>query len=257
MRWFVCAAFASCAFLIPSRANAEDPVPVFQCVLSISPAAGGQLLVLKSFRDNGEVHSMFVSWEDNGTSDLVHIPEPSPQVFVSLRWPGNHRVGHPDEPFEWSQGSITINLLLPHYSKPEEEWRQVIVDRNESTTVLNQGGQKFLFLSPLDAHLVSEPEPNNSPGRFDMALDSFLAWGSGARRVTVYETGLKVGRTGKHSSPLFSTAHRVVSAYDVDIPALAKDVTSIRETVTSWETRIAGAWRQCRHTVDGGHIVVN
>ena len=263
MKSLLCCALCCSATLVASPAAASDPVPVFQCVLDAPlPEGGPRLLILKSFRENGEVNSMHVSWEDNAASGLVRPPNRGDRAFVSLNWPGEHRIAQPDLAFDWSKGSITMNLLLANATEnfrldSGEEWRQVIVDRNQSVATINEAGARFLILSAIDMHLMSDLEPTTSPGRLNMSLDSFLAWGSGVRHVTVYETRVKRRSPAKNSYPTSPAgAHRIIGAYDVDIPALARTAALIRETAERWEGSLSTSWRHCKRTIEGGDIVV-
>jgi hypothetical protein len=257
-----CALCCSTAF-VASAAAASDPVPVFQCVLSAPlPDGGPRLLVLKSFRENGDVNSMHVSWEDNAASGLVRPPNQGDRIFVSLRWPGEHRSGRPDDPFDWSQGSITMHLLLADAAanfsvRTGEEWRQVLVDRNHSVSRISEGGEAFADPSVLDMLVMSDLEPTTSPGRMSMSLNSFLAWGSGVQYLTVYETRVKRRTPPKNSYPTSSAgAHRIIGAYDVDMAALAHTVAMIRAATEQWESTLSTSWRNCRRTTEGGDITV-
>jgi hypothetical protein len=259
----LCRALCFSATLVASSATASEPVPVFQCILNAPlPEGGPRLLILKSFREDGEVNSMHVSWEDNAASDLVRLSSPGDKAFISLKWPGRHRISQPDTAFDWSQGSIAINLLPANTAEnfrldPGEEWRQVIVDRNQSVATVNDGGSKFAIPSPIDMVVLSDLEPTTSPGRLNMSLDSFLAWGSGVPHVTIYETRVKRRNPAKNSYPKSPAgAHRIIGVYDVDIPALARTVASIRETTERWERSLSKSWRHCKRTTEGGDIVV-
>jgi len=251
------------AALIASPATANDPIPVFQCVLSAPlPDGGPRLLVLKSFRENGRVNSMHVSWEDNAASGLVRPPSPNDRIFVSLRWPGEHRIGRPDDPFDWSEGSITMNLLLANAAanfglRQGEEWRQVMVDRDQSVTTISEEGVRLAIASPIDMLLMSDLEPTTTPGRMSMSLNSFLAWGSGVQHLTVYETRVTRRNPVKNSYPTSPAgAHRIIGAYDVDMPALGRTVALIRTTTERWERSLSTSWRTCRRTTEGGDMVV-
>lgn len=245
-----------------STATSTEPVPVYQCMFSATvPEEHGHLLIGKSFREDGTVNSMYVHWEDNAAGGLTTATGAGDRVFVSLRWPGEHRI-RGSEPFQWSEGSITMTLLLADAAanfnlQAGEEWRQVIVDRNETVNIYDDAGVKALFLPGSDMHLASDLEAPTAPGRLNMSLDSFLAWGSGARRITVYETRVTRRKPTKNSYPTSPAGrYRIVGAYDVNISALTHTVASIREASERWETSLSSSWRQCNRSTEGGDIVV-
>lgn len=249
--------------LLAAPVEASDPVDVYQCMYSGPlPEGGPQLTILKSFRKSGAVNSKSVWWEDNGGSAVVEPSNPGDRVFVSLRWPGDHRIPRPDEAFDWSQGSITMNLLVAQAAEnfrleAGEEWRQVVVDRNDTVTVSGPASSRLLALSPIDALLVSDFGPTSTPGRLNMSLDAFLAWGSGARRITVYETRIRPGKPDKTRGPALPVARRrIIGDYDVNISALAQTVASIRDAAQRWEAGLSTSWRQCRRTTEGGDIAI-
>jgi hypothetical protein len=260
------AALISCALPVPSRAaeaSGPEAVPVHRCQFSQRVPEGGQanLEIFKSFGTDGAVNSMQVHWEDN-QAGAVRLLNPDDRAFVSLQWPGEHRIGRYEEEFDWSRGSITVTLLVADAAAnfrllPGEEWRQMVVDRNGSVLVHERKGMRTLFLSGLDLRLVSDLEPPTSPGRLSMSLDSLLAWGTGVERLTVYETRVTRRKKVPNTYPTSPAGRiRVVGSYEVDVAALALAFAQVRAATEAWEAGLASSWRQCEQTIEGGDILV-
>jgi hypothetical protein len=200
---------------------------------------------------------MDVTWEDDAASGLVRSPSPGDRIFVSLRWPREHRIGRPADPFDWSQGSIKIDLL-PLDLRSGEEWRQVIVDRDQSVTTINEAGARFASVSPYQMLLMGDLEATISPSLLNMSLNSFLAWGSGVQRLTVYDTRVTRRTRAKNSYPeSLAGARRIIGAYDVDMPALARAVALIRATTERWERSLSTSWRNCRRATEGDIVLTD
>jgi hypothetical protein len=135
-----------------TSAAASEPVPVHRCHLDarIPDDGAAHLRAFKSFRDDGSVNSMHVTLEDNGAS-AVRRGSAGDQAFVTLRWPGDHRARPKDAPFDWDEGSIQITYLSAnggerHRTLRGEEWRQVIIDRNNAALAYASEGRRELFL---------------------------------------------------------------------------------------------------------------
>jgi hypothetical protein len=237
-------------------------VPVHRCHLDARiPDDGASLRAFKSFRDDGSVNSMRVTVEDNGAS-AVRRGSAGDQGFVALRWPGEHRAEPKDASFDWDEGSIQITYLSANSGERHrilrgEEWRQVIVDRNNAALTYASEGRRELFLPGTTLHLVSDLEPLSSPGSLNMSLDSLVAWGMGAERITVYEVMVTRRPRRSNSYPTSPAGRRrVVAAYDVDVAALARTAGLVRETVGRWEANIAETWRTCERTTEGGEVII-
>jgi hypothetical protein len=90
-----------------------------------------------------------------------------------------------------------------------------------------------------------------------MSLDSFLAWGTGVERLTVYETRVTRRKKVPSSSPTSPAGRiRVVGSYEVDMAALALAFVQVRGVTEKWEAGLASSWRQCERTTEGGEILV-
>lgn len=252
------------AALIATPARAAEPTSVFQCMLIAPlPDGGPRLLVFKSFREDGSVNGMHVSWEDNAVSGLARTSKAGDRVFVRLTWPGEHRIGKPDDRFDWSQGSIEMHLLLENPAsfalRPgEEEWRQVVIDRDRSVVTIDRKGARYASVSRINMLLMSDLEATTTSAQMTMSLDSFLAWGAGVPHVTVFETRVRRSTPAKNSYPASPAgARRIIGIYDVDTTEVGRTVAMIRVTTEQWERSLSSSWRTCRRTTEGGDIVIN
>lgn len=219
------AAAALAAFAVEAAAkHGDERVSVYQCDRSVRLPEGGyaELSLTKLFREDGSVYSMNVHWEDDQGS-LVRLQRPGDQAFLSLKWPGEHRIDAEHEPFDWSRGSATILYLAADgaifRNLKGEEWRRTVVARDDSVRTVDDGGMKLLVLMGY-LHLVSDLEPTSSRGRLTMPIDLLLAWGSGVERLTVYETRVTRRKARPNTYPTSPAGrHRVVGSYEVDIAA--------------------------------------
>lgn len=263
MKMSLAGAIWSVGALIAIPTQAEEPIRVFQCTLSEPlPEGGPRLNASKSFREDGAVNSMYVSWEDSDNGELVRPPGSRDRVSMRLSWPGEPRIGKPEDLFDWSQGFITMHLLLGNAAanfalRKGEQWRQVVVDREQSVITRTEDGARFAFLPSLDMLLMSDFEPTSTPGRLNMSLNAFLAWGSGVPHLTVYEMRVKRRTPARNSYPTSPAgARRIIGAYDVDMAGLERKVALIREATERWERSLSTSWRTCRYTTEGGDLVV-
>ncbi|HEX8840949.1 MAG TPA: hypothetical protein VF757_01490 [Sphingomicrobium sp.] len=218
----------------------------------------------KIFREDGSVYSMSVLWEDH-VSGLVN-PDPNPSDLqraahgeygsVILHWP-NDRFTTSHGLVDWSTGTIAIYYFGPsaagrYHAERKEKWRQVVVDRGHSVQVFDSTGNRYLSMAPQAAYLASDVVNLSSPGNLQMSLDDFLAWGTGARTVTVYETLVRDRRSGW---PTFT--RRIVAEYRVDVDGVARRASQIREATRNWETTLANFKSKCDKTVEEtGQIIV-
>jgi hypothetical protein len=255
------AAFSASA----SEANSTEQrerFTVYRCELQerVPQGGSGDLWVIKTFREDGSVYDLSVTWNDNSGS-FVRLKQRGDSAMATLHWPGEHQLYLEPRPFDWRRGSIEINFFgadgaARYRPSRNEKWLQVIVDRNRSLTIHEVEGRRLLFPSGPDLHLASELEPTGSPGKLNMSLDGFLAWGANAESVTVYET-LVTSRTPKPNAypdtPIAS--RRIIGEYDVDIAGLSEIVNSVRARTEQWE-RSAENFRSCRKDVEGGEVIV-
>jgi hypothetical protein len=259
----VAAAAALFSLAAAAAAQGDGSIPVYRCHLDarITEVGPGNLRVYKSFREDGAVNEFRVVWESR-PGDAVHLPSFEDQAFVTLQWPGEHRLFRDGESWNWAQGSIRINFFAADAAtrgRPRhgEEWRQTVVDRNQSANIYDQDDTSILMLPILDFVLAGDLEPVVDSARLNMSLDSLLAWGSGGARVTVYDTLVTRRRPMPNIYPTSpSGAHRIVGNYDLDIPTLTRTVALIRATTERWEEGLSASWRQCERTTEGGAITV-
>jgi hypothetical protein len=241
----------------------QDRATLYRCTRSIQGFEGepGFLALEKVFREDGTVYSRSVVLEDYAPS-FVPV-QASARAFATLRWPGDHRFQREVEPFNWSRGSIQISYLdgTVNRFRPlrREVWRQVVLDRNGAALIHETGGMRMLFLNGLNMHLMSELAPLSSPGRLHMALDDLIAWGTGAERLTVYETMVQRRRYVPNVYPNGPAGRmRIVAEYDIDMAVLARRVAQVRAATASWESGLTDIPGSCERTVEElpGDIVV-
>lgn len=254
----VLATFAAAA----SAKQGDGAVTVYQCEHNARLPEDGyaDLRVVKSFREDGSVYSMHVDWEDNQGS-LVRLSRAGDQAFLSLKWPGEHRIRRDGEPFDWSRGSVNVTFLAADSGNfrnlKGEKWKQVIVARDDSVLVREQDGMKLLSLMGFNLHLVTELEALSSPGRLTMSLDSLLAWGSGVEWLTVYETRVTRRKKDRNTFPDSPVGRsRIVGSYQLQAAALERAAGLIREATQEWEASVAGRWRECPRRTEGGTIIL-
>lgn len=219
-------------------------------------------MVQKSFALDGSPLGKHVRWE-NRSPGFVHMRAPTETASATLAWHGNMRSPFEEPPFDWGRGSIRIDVFGPpgamrYRPLPEEEWRQVIVDRDSSVLLINQRSMQVLLLSGRELNLTSEPSPLTDPGALTSSIAPLIAWGSGGSSITVYEVMATRRRPQRHTQPGDPLGRRrVIIAYDLDTVALARAVAEMRAVVEAWEEGIAATWSQCEQTTEGGETVVN
>lgn len=247
-------------FAVPAAAAddqpREDRATLYRCTRSIQAFEGepGFLALEKVFREDGTVYSRSVVLEDHAPR-FVRFAQASARAWATLRWPGDHRFQREVEPFSWSRGSIDISYLdgaaARYRPLPREVWRQVVVDRNGAALIHETGGMRMLFLTGLNMHLMSELAPISSPGRLHMALDDLVAWGTGAERVTVYETMVQRRRYSPNVYPNGPAGRmRIVADYDIDVPVLERRVAQVRAATDAWEAGLTNVRETCERTLE-------
>ncbi len=230
----------------------DDHVTLYACRSYTTNLGGdpGALTLEKAFREDGSVYRLRVSWEDRQGSFLRrHLADD--QLSAELHWPGNHPFSTVPVPFDWSQGSIRAHIYGPRAAaryRPHrrEVWSQVFVVRNRSMTVHHQEGVPILVSDPSQFLLASGLLPRGSPSDLWISIDALIAWGTGARSVTVYETLVTRRRFRRNSYPNSPDGRRrIVAVFDVDTVALARKVEQIREATGEWEASIADFRNRC------------
>jgi hypothetical protein len=254
--------------LLLSSATAQPgdgPLPIHLCELNsqnIPENNQGLLHASKAFDLQGRaLGGMQVRWESYNPS-FVRAHENGGSATARVEWPGSNRFRMPSPPFDWENSEIRIDYRSPstqnrYQPLDGEEWRQFIVDRNQSILIHNQERMSTLLLSGLNLHLVSELEPLSGSAALIGSPESLIAWGKGARRVTVYEVMATRRRPRRNSYPIDPVQRRrIIAAYDLDGTQLEQSLGQVREAVERWEQEIASTWSQCERVTGDGAVVV-
>lgn len=243
------AAWALAAAIAP--AVGAEPEYLYSChgYISGPEGAGGMLTLAKSFVEDGTVLGMSVSWSDHSGA-AVRKSAANDSAIVGLDWPGPFQSSDGKTPFDWSRSMIRIYYNGAARNRfvfrKDELWHQVIVDRDESLRLFEGGdGSRMMFPGSSGLQLMGEPTTKAAPGMMGTSLDRLLAWGAGARRVTVYETRiLRRRRTNRGDWPY--PLRRVIASYDLDVAALQRSAVAVRAATEAWEASIADFRRACR-----------
>ena len=249
--------------LIAAAPPPVQPIAVHRCQLNANvPAQSeGLLRAWKTFSLDGTPLGMQVQWDYRHPA-FVRPLEAGGDATASIQWPGNYGFRTSEQPFDWSRAAIRLDYNGPstqaRYSPlPGEEWRQIIVDRNRSVLVNDDGSMRTLILSGLDMHLMGELEYLAAPGALTGSLDTLVAWGTGARSITVYETMVTRRAPQRNTYPNDPIGQRrIISTYDLDIVALAGAVAQARAVVERWEQGLATTWSQCERDTENNQIVI-
>jgi len=240
--------------LLATPAIAQDspagrsPRVVFNC-RSFSTNLGGSsgaLTLEKSFYEDGSVSAQFVRWEDYSGS-FMRRHDPNDRTMATLNWSGVFGSGDRRGGFDWSMGTIKLIVLNNSIFRPnkKERWHQFLIDRNGTARVYREKSDRYVQIGSVDLLLRSDLGPPSSSG-LEMSLDSLMAWSTGAKSITVYETFVTPRRYRSNEYPTSPAgAMRIVAEYDIDSPALAAKVAQIRTAADKWMDQIGDFKSKC------------
>lgn len=243
-------ACAALPVVAAGTASRNQHPAIYRCATDIQNIDGGfgRLSLSKSFFEDGAVAGMEVYWEDR-TAPFVRPHLGSGGASATFRWPSDRITMRPP-PFSWSNGSIHIGYTGAgsegrYQPRQRERWRQVLVVRDGSVLIHGQGSERFLYLYG-HAHLMTDLQELSTSGSLFISIDSLLAWGAGAERVTVYELLVKAARarrTDSSTNPV--EQRRIITSYDIDMTALARVVGTVRRMTEEWEATLTDFRRDC------------
>jgi hypothetical protein len=232
----------------------------------------GYLDFWEVIREDGVVLAKSVNWTTHYDTKYPrdetrpHAPQRA-TTHVTLTWEDEN--GGPRDPsvqpkaFDWRRGKIQVNHFEDpanadrYRSNSNEPWRRVVVDRDNSLTVSKEESGRFLGLWGLDMNLNGELSPPGSPNDLRIGLEKLLAYGTGAEKLTVYETAVSRMILTNSASAWGIGRHRILTSYDLDLPLIHNSVAWIREQEAIWRESISDYRNACeRHEFFGEEIVV-
>lgn len=246
-----------------SRADLEQDnlISIYRCSLEARLPEGGYspFLIQKIFREDGTVYRMTVQWEDNQGGGLIRPRRTGETATVQLGWSGGIPLfsSTDGEPFVWSKGTVRIYSHGAGWPRPfrNEQWSQSVLDRDGSARILEVEGIETLIVT--EKQLLGDLLSASSLEILNMPLDKLLAWGAGVERITVIKS-LATRRNAQaedfRRQPV--ARRRVVGRYELDLAALRKVATDVREATERWEAEISDDWRQCERDTEGGKITL-
>ncbi|MBA4766524.1 MAG: hypothetical protein H2049_02670 [Porphyrobacter sp.] len=206
--------------------------------------AGGALDASMDFAEDGSILRMRVDWYGTinddprfgGNRGVTPLYGAKLDGGATLTWPNQ---GYPQATrLDWDNPDVGLTLYggRERYDRKlerKEPWWQVLIDRDDRLIVREIEGQRFIFLAS-QLSLASPLMSGYSSG-LRVPLRDLVAWGHGAKVLTVYETRVVRRKFTPNSVPNAPGPNRIVLAYRLDPLPLAETATKVRLAVEQWQ----------------------
>lgn len=206
--------------------------------------AGGSLNASMDFAEDGSILRLRVDWygminDDprfGGNRGVTPLYGGRLDGGVTMTWPNQ---GYPQATrLDWDnpEAGLTLYGGQGRYDKKlerKEPWSQVLIDRDDRLIVREIEGQRFIF--PVSQLSLASPLMSGYSSGLRVPLRDLVAWGDGAKVLTVYETRVARRKFKRNSFPNAPGPNRIVLAYRLDPSPLAETATKVRLAVEEWQ----------------------
>ena len=227
--------------------------------------AGGALNASMDFAEDGSILRMRVDWygainDDprfGGNRGVTPLFGAKLDGGVTLIWPTQ---GYPQATrLDWDNPDANLTLYggRERYDKKlerKEPWWQVLIDRDDRLIVREIGGQRFIF--PVSRMSLASPLMSGYSSGLSVPLRDLVAWGNGAKALTVYEARVARRKFTPNSFPNGPGPHRIVFAYRLNPSPLAETATKVRLAVEEWQRSMGDFRTVCSRTEEADESLI-